>query len=58
MITSGVTVGQGCVIGANAVVTRDLPAWSIAVGVPARVIKYRMPPLSTSKALPLNEKEH
>jgi acetyltransferase-like isoleucine patch superfamily enzyme len=47
MITSGVTVGQGCVIGANAVVTRDLPAWSIAVGVPARVIKSRMPPLST-----------
>jgi acetyltransferase-like isoleucine patch superfamily enzyme len=39
VITSGVTVGERCVIGANSVVTRDLPAHSIAVGAPARVIK-------------------
>jgi acetyltransferase-like isoleucine patch superfamily enzyme len=40
-VLSGVTVGWGCVVAANAVVTRDLPDWSVAVGVPARVVKDR-----------------
>jgi len=39
VITSGVTVGQRCVIGANSVVTRDLPAFSIAAGAPAKVLR-------------------
>jgi acetyltransferase-like isoleucine patch superfamily enzyme len=39
VITSGVTVGERCVIGANSVVTRDLPPHSIAVGSPARAIR-------------------
>jgi acetyltransferase-like isoleucine patch superfamily enzyme len=39
VITSGVTVGERCVIGANSVVRSDLPPYSIAVGAPARVIK-------------------
>jgi acetyltransferase-like isoleucine patch superfamily enzyme len=39
VITSGVTVGERCVIGANAVVTTDLPPFSIAVGAPARVVR-------------------
>jgi len=39
VITSGVTVGERCVIGANSVVTRDLPPFSIAAGAPATVIK-------------------
>ena len=38
VITSGVTVGERCVIGANSVVTRDLPPRSIAAGVPAKVL--------------------
>ena len=38
VVTSGVTIGERCVVGANAVVTRDLPAYSVAVGVPARVV--------------------
>jgi acetyltransferase-like isoleucine patch superfamily enzyme len=39
VITSGVTVGERCVIGANSVVTRDVPPHSIAVGAPARAMK-------------------
>jgi acetyltransferase-like isoleucine patch superfamily enzyme len=39
VVTSGVTVGERCVIGANAVVTTDLPPYSIAAGAPARVLR-------------------
>jgi acetyltransferase-like isoleucine patch superfamily enzyme len=39
VVTSGVTIGERCVIGANSVVTRDLPPFSIAAGAPARVIR-------------------
>jgi acetyltransferase-like isoleucine patch superfamily enzyme len=39
VITSGVTVGERCVIGANSVVTRDLPPRVIAAGAPAKVIR-------------------
>lgn len=41
MITAGVRIGRGSVIGAGAVVTKDIPPWSVAVGVPAQVIKTR-----------------
>jgi acetyltransferase-like isoleucine patch superfamily enzyme len=39
VVTSGVTIGERCVVGANSVVTKDLPAHSIAVGAPARVVR-------------------
>jgi acetyltransferase-like isoleucine patch superfamily enzyme len=39
VITSGVTIGERCVIGANSVVTKDLPPQSIAAGVPAQVLR-------------------
>ena len=38
-IMPGVTIGEGSIIGANAVVTHDVPPFSVAVGVPARVVK-------------------
>ena len=40
-ILPGVTIGEGAVIGANSVVTRDVPDFAIAGGVPAKVIKMR-----------------
>jgi acetyltransferase-like isoleucine patch superfamily enzyme len=40
-VRRGVVIGTGSVVGANAVVTRDVPPYSVAVGVPARVIKDR-----------------
>jgi acetyltransferase-like isoleucine patch superfamily enzyme len=39
VVTSGVTIGRRSVIGANSVVTSNLPEFSIAAGAPAKVIK-------------------
>ena len=39
VICPGVTIGDNCVIGAGSVVTKDIPAWSLAAGNPARVIR-------------------
>ena len=41
MIMSGVTIGHGAVIAARSVVTRDIPPYSLAGGVPAKVIRTR-----------------
>lgn len=35
----GVTIGEGAVVGAGSLVTKDVPAWTIAAGTPAKVIK-------------------
>lgn len=43
VVTAGVTIGDGCIVGAGAVVTKDLPPDSIAVGVPAKVVASRQP---------------
>jgi acetyltransferase-like isoleucine patch superfamily enzyme len=41
LILSGVNIGDGAVVGARAVVTRDVPPYAIALGMPAKVIRYR-----------------
>jgi virginiamycin A acetyltransferase len=41
IILPGVTIGDGAIIGAGAVVTKDVPPYAIVAGVPAKVLKYR-----------------
>lgn len=41
MILSGVRIGQGSIIAAGSVVTKDVPPYAIVGGVPAKIIKYR-----------------
>lgn len=41
VVTAGVTIGDGCVVGAGAVVTKSLPAHTVCGGVPAKVIRLR-----------------
>ena len=40
-IMPGVTIGEGAVIGGGSVVAKDIPPYGVAVGNPARVVKYR-----------------
>nr|WP_143033346.1 DapH/DapD/GlmU-related protein [Prevotellamassilia timonensis] len=42
IILPGVTIGKGSIIGAGAVVTKSIPPYSVAGGVPAKVIKSRL----------------
>jgi acetyltransferase-like isoleucine patch superfamily enzyme/glycosyltransferase involved in cell wall biosynthesis len=49
MILSGVKIGQGAVVAAGAIVTRDVPSYAIVGGNPARVLKYRFPPQVIAK---------
>ncbi len=52
-IMDGITIGDGAVIGANSVVTHDVPPYAVVAGAPARVIKYRFTPEIIEKLLNL-----
>lgn len=43
IILSGVHIGQGAIVAAGAVVTKDVPPYAIVAGVPAKIVKYRFP---------------
>ena len=51
VIMDGITIGDGAVIGSGAVVTRDIPPYAVAVGIPARVIRYRFDPETIERLL-------
>lgn len=56
-VVDGVTIGRGSIIGAGAVVSRDIPPYSVAVGVPAKVISRRtdkLKPIDRQKILSNN----
>ena len=50
-VLSGVTIGKCCVIGANSVVTRDIPDYHVAAGAPARVIRRIGPAAAEGRGL-------
>jgi virginiamycin A acetyltransferase len=51
IILSGVKIGDGAVIAAGSIVTRDVPPYAIVAGVPAQIIKYRFDKEIISKLL-------
>lgn len=55
-VLPGVTIGRGSIIAAGAVVTKDVEPYSIAGGVPAKLIKYRFDKATIRKASKLNFK--
>jgi len=51
MILTGVKIGDGAIIAAGSVVTKDVPSYAIVGGVPAKIIKYRFEPEVINKLL-------
>lgn len=49
VILSGVTIGDGAIVGAGSVVTRDIPAYAVSVGNPARVVGRRFASVEEEK---------
>jgi len=53
VVLPGVTIGSGAAIGAGAVVSKEIPPFAVAVGVPARVIRFRFPENTRERLLEL-----
>jgi acetyltransferase-like isoleucine patch superfamily enzyme len=58
VICPGVTIGKGSVVGANAVVTRNVPPYTVVAGSPARVIGKRLDWHPPSRLNPAHEEDH
>jgi serine acetyltransferase len=52
VVTSGVRIGRRSVIGANSVVTRDIPELSVAAGIPAKIVSFAGLPEPSQAASP------
>jgi acetyltransferase-like isoleucine patch superfamily enzyme len=39
IVMPGVTIGEGAIVGAGSLVTKDIPPWAVAAGSPAKVIR-------------------
>ena len=57
VVMPGIKIGRGCVVGANTVVTADLPPFSVAVGNPAKVVRQRLSFLPKSRIDATEEKD-
>lgn len=57
-VLSGLTIGQGAVVAARAVVTKDVPPYAIVAGSPARIVKYRFSDKIIAKLLEVDLKEY
>jgi maltose O-acetyltransferase len=55
IVLPGVSIGSGVILGAGSVVTKDIPDWAIAVGNPARVVRYRRPGDHPGRTQPLSD---
>jgi acetyltransferase-like isoleucine patch superfamily enzyme len=51
IIMRGVRIGTGAIVAANAVVTKDVPPFTVVGGVPAQIIKYRFEPALANRIL-------
>lgn len=57
IVLPGVKIGQGAIVAAGAVVTKNVPPYAIVGGVPAKVIKYRFDKKIINKVLKVNNNE-
>jgi acetyltransferase-like isoleucine patch superfamily enzyme len=53
-VLPGVTIGDGAVVAARAVVTKDVPPYAVVAGVPARIVKFRLPEETVERIHALN----
>jgi acetyltransferase-like isoleucine patch superfamily enzyme len=58
IILRGVSIGDGAVIGAGSVVTKDIPPFAVVVGVPAKILRYRFNQISINKIIESKWWEH
>lgn len=52
-VMSGVKIGNGAIVGAKTVVAKDIPDYAVAIGNPARIVRYRFQPQTIARLLDL-----